>query len=99
VRRAADVERLQVPVEQLVDGRIRARVAALVDLVEHPRPGLLGELRRLRSRRDDFHEGMAPAGERVLAGVDADADAPLGSSSTVPRARRRPGLLAVIART
>ncbi len=50
---AADVERLQIAVEQLVESRVRARAPALVDLAEHPDSGIVGALRGLRAGRDD----------------------------------------------
>ena len=42
VRRGTDVERLQVPVEQLVQRRVRARVPTFVDLAGEPAHRLLG---------------------------------------------------------
>ncbi|MDT7708089.1 MAG: hypothetical protein QOG20_3696 [Pseudonocardiales bacterium] len=75
---AADVERLQMAVEQLVEGRVRARVPALVDLVEQPGPRGLGLAGRLRARRDDLHEHVALARDRILTGVDTDAQGAAG---------------------
>lgn len=68
---APDVERLQVPVEQLVHRRARARVPALVDLVEQLRPRLLSEPGGLRTGRDHLDEVVTASTHRVGAGVDA----------------------------
>jgi len=62
---------LEVLVEQLVDGRVRAGLALLVDLVEQPRARRLGRTARLRARRDQLDEIAPPAGDRVLPRVDA----------------------------
>ena len=56
------VELVEVAVEQLVDGRARARVAALGDLDPKPVPDPLGRLPRRGSGRDDLDEvcGASP---------------------------------------
>ena len=58
-RRRLDVEDRQVPVQHLVGGGAGARVAALVNLGEQPRPGLLRLLGRPRSGRDGLVEVVA----------------------------------------
>jgi hypothetical protein len=73
VRRPADVDRLQVPIEQLVDRRARARVPALVDLAEHADASGLGQRRGFRSGRNDLYEAVPLPRERVLARVHTDA--------------------------
>jgi hypothetical protein len=86
VRGTADVEVLQVEVEQLVDSRLRSGIPPLVDLAEQADPGRLGLGGRLRSRRDDLDQIVALAGERVLSGVDPHPQGP--ARQRVDRAAR-----------
>ena len=63
----ADVERRKVAVEQLVDGRVRPRVALLVDLTGEPAECFIRLSRRLRARGDDLAEVVPAPGQRVDA--------------------------------
>ena len=65
-----DVECRKVSVEQLVYRRARAWVALLVDLVEEPGSGCLGDGHCLQPGRDHLDKVVAPTGDGVLAGVD-----------------------------
>ncbi|GAA4989176.1 hypothetical protein GCM10025792_41810 [Pseudonocardia tropica] len=98
VRGRADVEGLQVPVEQLVQRRARPRAALLVDGVEEPRPrglsaGLLPRPGSITSTRVfRFPEtGSWPPYTRTRR-------APLGRLSIVPRCLRRPAFARVMGR-
>ncbi|MEU7814332.1 hypothetical protein [Pseudonocardia sp. NPDC049154] len=73
VRARADVDHLEVAVEQLVDRRRRSRVPALVDLVEHPRARGLSLSVRTRSGRNDLDEVVPTPADGVDASVDAHA--------------------------
>jgi hypothetical protein len=60
---------LEVLVQELVHRRARARLALLVDLLEHARAGGLDQLARLRARGDQLDEVVPPPGGGVQAGV------------------------------
>jgi hypothetical protein len=91
VRGAADVERLKVPVEQLVKRGACSRVAPLVDLGEQPRPGglacaaALGPGGMISTSVCRFPDsGSSPPCTRTRS-------APLGSLSIDPRSFLRAG--------
>ena len=63
-----DVEYLEVPMEQLIDGRAGARTALLVDLGQKARKHLVGFLRGARARR----HVLRPVVPLLRDGVDAD---------------------------
>src|SRR6185312_1846520 len=71
--RHVDIEHIEVSVHELVDRRLRAWIASLVDLVQHPCAGLLRLTPRVRAGRDGLPEKMPASGERVLARVHLDA--------------------------
>ena len=100
MRRAADVERLEVPVEQLVERGAGARVALLVDLPQQPRPRALGGAPSLRARRNDLGEEVLTAGDRIKARVDLHAQGPARERLDLPprsgRRRRHGGRCSAI---
>jgi hypothetical protein len=61
-----DIERLQVPIEQLVDRRAGPGLALLVNLVQQPGQGSLGLFPGSWARRDDFDQVVTLAGDRIL---------------------------------
>jgi hypothetical protein len=74
-REGALLERhhLEVPVEQLVDRGVRARVPPLVDLAREPAHDLLGLGRCLGARWHDLLQVVAALGHRVDTGVHGHA--------------------------
>jgi hypothetical protein len=87
MRCAPDVEGLQVAIEQLVDGRIRSWMALLVDVAGDSADGLGRRGPGLRPCRDDLSEIVAAYGERSTPAYTATRRVPLGSVSTLARAR------------
>jgi len=67
-----------VLVEQLVNGRVRARLALLVDLAQQPRACLLGLTRGLWAGRDHFDQIAAAARHRVLTRIHPYAQGAAG---------------------
>ncbi|OLM15480.1 hypothetical protein Ae706Ps2_5577c [Pseudonocardia sp. Ae706_Ps2] len=98
VRGRANVEGLQVPVEQLVQRRARAGAALLVDGVEEPGARGLGTGLLARAGLDHPDEGVPLPRYRLLPAVDADAqraarqpvDRPALPPATGPRPCHRP---------
>ena len=72
-RRGLDLEQLEVPLEQLLDGGGGLRVPLLVDLDREPAQRLLRLRRGGRPGGDHLAEVVPPLGQRVGAGVDRDA--------------------------
>jgi hypothetical protein len=75
-RRGLDLEQLEVPLEQLVDGCSRLRVPLLVDLDREPAQGLLRVRRGGRPGGDQLAEVVPPSRQRVDTGIDLDAQRP-----------------------
>jgi hypothetical protein len=71
MRTGADVEHLEIAVEQLIHGGSGPRVPALVDLVEHPDPSGLSLCAWTWARLDDLDEVVALACDGVDTGIDA----------------------------
>ena len=88
----ADVQRLQVPVEQLIHRRTGARAALLVDGVEEPGSGGLCSRLLAGPGIDDLDEGVPLPRHRVLAAVYADAQRPAGQLVDRPALPPAPGL-------
>ncbi|HEY2765662.1 MAG TPA: hypothetical protein VGJ13_16880 [Pseudonocardiaceae bacterium] len=82
------VELIQVSVEPLADRGRGTRIAPLLDLTDEPIPGCTSFALRLRPGWDDFDEVVSALGHRVDPGVHTTLNAPLGSSSMLPRSRR-----------
>jgi hypothetical protein len=77
VRTGADVEHLEVTIEELIHGGSRPRVPALVDLVQHPDPSDLRLCACTWARLDDLDEVVALACDSVDTGIDAH---PIGAA-------------------
>jgi hypothetical protein len=81
-----DVDDVEPAVEQLVDGRLSARAASLVNLVEQLDPNLLGILLRLTlglTRGDGLAELDALARQLVDTAVHGDAGRAAGQPRDV----------------
>ena len=66
----------EVPVEQLVNSRVRSWLAALVHLVQQPDARVLSQLFGLGTRRDGLAKFVPPLSNRVHACVDAHSYGP-----------------------
>jgi hypothetical protein len=68
-----DIEHVEPPVQELIDGGARARVAPLIHLVEESRAGLLGVARGIRTGRNYLGEVVSALRQRVDPAVHPDA--------------------------
>lgn len=68
------VELFEIALDQLVDGRARARVAVLRELANEAVSGVLRGAPGLRPGRDDLDQVVPALRDRVDAGVDADTE-------------------------
>jgi hypothetical protein len=59
----------------------------LIDLMEEPGGHFFGLCSRFRARGDDLDEVVIPLGQRVTAGVDADAQDAAGQRVDAPAVR------------
>jgi hypothetical protein len=57
---------VEVAVEQLIDGRRRARAASLFHLFDEPPTHLVGPLPRLRTGRDHLDQVVTALGDRAV---------------------------------
>jgi hypothetical protein len=78
VRAGADVDHLEVAIQQLVHRGRGPRVPTLVDLVDHPCPSGLSLSDRLRPRRDDLRQPVPLSRDGVVAGVHTHAKSAIG---------------------
>ncbi|MEJ7744259.1 MAG: hypothetical protein WKF73_18015 [Nocardioidaceae bacterium] len=104
-RAGLDLQQLEVLGQQLLDGGRGARVALLVDLDGEPAQRLVRLDGRAGPGRDDLAQVVPTLGERVLAGVDDDAQGPAGQlldtalgAGPAPRRRRSRGARLVLQR-
>ncbi|MBW0090881.1 hypothetical protein I4I73_12075 [Pseudonocardia sp. KRD-184] len=95
-RAGLHLEQLEVLGQQLLDRRCGPRIALLVDLDGEPTQRLVRLDGRARPGRDDLAQVVPALGERVLTGVDDDAQRPAGelldaALGAGPASRRRKG--------
>jgi len=76
--RRLDLEDFQPPVKKLVDGRLRRRVAALIDLTQQAGTRLLSLARCIRPGRHYPNQVMTPLRQRVNTRVHADPERAAG---------------------
>jgi hypothetical protein len=78
MRAGADVDHLEVAIQQLVHRGRSSGAPALVDLVDHPCPSGLSLSDRLRPGRDDLRQPVTLSRDGVVAGVHTHAKSTVG---------------------